>query len=113
MKYRVPLFLFFLVVHLSLAECLLTIGQTQQTNQTPGPPTRCDLTFPLPNASDIGTRKFEKLLYAFLDQGCYKNWVADAEIRNTGPFIGGLSYRTPDAVQVFYSPQDLEWLQIY
>ena len=112
MKYRVPLFLFFLVLHLSLAECHSTIGQTQQTNQAPGPPTRCDIAFPLPNASDIGTRKFEKLLYAFLDQGCYKNWVADAEIRNTGPFIGGLSYGTHDAVKVFYSSQVWEWLKI-
>ncbi len=111
MKYRVPLFLFFLVLNPSLAESLLTIGQTQQTNQTPGPPTRCDITFPLPNASDIGTRKFEKQLYAFLDQGCYKNWVADAEIRNTGPFIGGLSYGTHDAVKVFYSSQVWEWLK--
>ena len=38
--------------------------------------------------------------------------MADAEIRNTGPFIGGLSYGTHDAVKVFYSSQVWEWLKI-
>ena len=35
---------------------------------------RCD-SFPLPNPSEIGVKKFEKLLYAFLENRCYKNWV--------------------------------------
>src|SRR5207244_10953987 len=107
MKYRVPLFLFFLVLHLSLDDRFSTIGQTQQTNQTPAPPTRCDIALPLPNAIDIGTKKFEKLLYAFLDQGCYKSWVADSEIRNTGHVIGGLSYGRPDGVEGLHSLEGL------
>ncbi|MEK6333982.1 MAG: cytochrome P460 family protein [Acidobacteriota bacterium] len=74
-------------------------------------PERCDISFPLPNASDMGSAKYEKLLYAFLDKGCYKQWTADPQIRNTGPFIGGFSYGTHDAVKVFYSPEAWEWLK--
>src|SRR5438105_5594928 len=112
MRYRVPVILLLLVFYLSLIDPLETHGQTQPTNQMPTHTARCDIAFPLPNASDTGTKKFEKLLYGFLDQGCYKNWVADSEIRNTGPFIGGLSYGTHDAVKVFYSSQVWEWLKI-
>lgn len=80
-------------------------GHAQTTN------TRCDIAFPLPNPSDYGARKYEKLLYDFLDKGCYKSWTADPQIRNTGPFIGGLSYGTHDAVKVFYSKEAWDWLK--
>src|SRR5262249_28412181 len=76
-----------------------------------GSPQRCRISFPLPNASDIGTTKFEKLLYEFLDQGCYKNWIADRQIRNSGPFINNQSFGTHNAVKVFYSPEVWDWLK--
>jgi hypothetical protein len=72
---------------------------------------RCDISFPLPNPSDIGSKKFEKLLYSFLEQGCYRSWIADLQIRNTGPFIGGKSFGTHNAVKVFYSPEVWDWLK--
>src|SRR5205823_11657518 len=112
MKLRFPLLTLFLELWIGAAFWPAKRSQAERANQTPAQNARCDLAFPLPNASDVGTRKFEKLLYAFLDQGCYKNWVADSEIRNTGPFIGGLSYGTHDAVKVFYSPQVWEWVKI-
>jgi len=59
----------------------------------------------------MGAKKFEKLLYSFLDQGCYRKWVADSQIRNTGPFIGGASFGTHNAVKVFYSPEVWDWLK--
>lgn len=72
---------------------------------------RCDIPFPLPNPSDIGSQKFEKLLYSFLEKGCYRGWVADARIRDSGPFIGGASFGTHDSVKIFYSPAIWEWLK--
>ncbi|MDX6500629.1 MAG: hypothetical protein QOG23_3889 [Blastocatellia bacterium] len=80
-------------------------------NASPAPAKRCELAFPLPRPSDMGAKKFEKLLYAFLDQGCYQKWVADSQIRNTGPFIGGASFGTHNAVKVFYSPEVWDWLK--
>lgn len=72
---------------------------------------QCDIPFPLPNPSEIGTPKYEKLLYAFLEKGCYKKWVADPQIRNTGPFVGGTAFGTHPAVKVYYSPEVWQWLK--
>ncbi len=73
---------------------------------------QCNISFPLPNPSEIGTEKYEKMLYAFLEKGCYKKWVADSQIRNTGPFIGGTAFGTHPAVKVYYSPNMWEWLKV-
>ena len=110
MRHRfTPLFFLFSVL-LATVGWLATPTEAQQ-KQTPAPAARCEISFPLPNASDIGAQKFEKLLYKFLDQRCYENWTADSQIRNTGPFIGRLSYDTHGAVKVFYSPQAWAWLK--
>lgn len=77
----------------------------------PPPPNGCGIAFPLPNASEIGTKKFEQLLYAFLEKKCYQNWIADARIRDSGPFIGGASFGTHDSVKIFYSPEVWDWLK--
>jgi hypothetical protein len=73
---------------------------------------KCDISFPLPNPSEIGVAKYEKMLYTFLEQGCYKKWVADREIRNTGPFINGVSFGTHPAVKIYYSPEMWDWLKV-
>lgn len=87
-------------------------GAAQQPANSPASTNNgCTLSFPLPRASDIGTAKFEKLLYTFLDQGCYKNWIADRQIRNSGPFINNQSFGTHNAVRVFYSPEVWDWLK--
>ena len=73
---------------------------------------KCDISFPLPNPSETGADKYEKLLYTFLEQGCYKAWVSDSQIRNTGPFINGVSYGTHPAVKIYYSPEMWDWLKV-
>lgn len=73
---------------------------------------KCEVPFPLPNPSEIGVDKYEKMLYAFLEQGCYKKWVSDSQIRNTGPFINGVSYGTHPAVKIYYSPEMWDWLKV-
>ena len=97
----------------SLAAFLITnaVDSPPSHAQSPTPAKRCEIAFPLPHPSDIGVKKFEKLLYSFLDQGCYRSWVADSQIRNTGPFINGTSFGTHNAVKVFYSPEAWDWLK--
>ena len=97
----------------SLATLLVSNALDSQPShaQNPPPAKRCKVAFPLPHPSDIGAKKFEKLLYSFLDQGCYQSWVADSQIRNTGPFINGTSFGTHNAVKIFYSPEVWDWLK--
>jgi len=115
MIHRVIIRLFFVTLLAGLAVPLVTSAIESQSSyaQTPAqtPAKRCEISFPLPNPSDIGAKKFEQLLYSFLDQGCYQSWVADSQIRNTGPFLNGTSFGTHNAVKVFYSPEAWDWLK--
>ena len=89
--------LILLFVCIGLVMWMAGRSQSQPAAQTP----RCEISFPLPNASDIGPTKFEKLLYSFLEKSCYKTWIADNQIRNSGPFINGQSFGTHNAVKIF------------
>lgn len=55
------------------------------------------------------------VLYKFLFNRAYASppysWAQDKEIRDTGPFIGGLYYGTHPAVRIFYSPEVMTWLE--
>jgi mono/diheme cytochrome c family protein len=105
-------FLKLLVLLLSLTSLLVwTRGEQAQTQPAAELPP-CTTPFPLPNPSEIGARKFEKTLYDFLDQRCYRNWVADSRIRDSGPFIGGVSFGTHNSVRIFYSPDVWHWLKV-
>src|SRR5215510_12441799 len=108
MKHTVSRSIFFALVF-SLAPGFVSSGRAQQASPTPNP--RCTTSFPLPNASDIGSAKFEEKLYAFLDQRCYQTWIADRQIRNSGPFINNQSFGTHNAVKVFYSSEVWNWLK--
>jgi hypothetical protein len=112
MNYRIILRLLIVTVLTSLVALSISRADEAQTNPAQTTSKRCEISFPLPNPSDIGAKKFEKLLYSFLELGCYRNWVADRQIRNTGPFIGGKSFGTHSAVKVFYSPQVWDWLKV-
>src|SRR4030095_8548059 len=111
MKSRIIFRLLLVTVFAGLAAVLFSRVNEAQTNPVPAAIKRCDISFPLPNPSDIGAKKFEKLLYSFLEQGCYRGWIADSQTRNTGPFIGGKSQGTHNSVKVFYSPEVWDWLK--
>src|SRR5712671_6043405 len=115
MNQRVPLRLFLVTLLAALVTLLVNNAikspPSHAQNASPAPIKRCEIAFPLSRPSDMGAKKFEKLLYSFLDQGCYRKWVADSQIRNTGPFIGGASFGTHNAVKVFYSPEVWDWLK--
>jgi hypothetical protein len=63
----------------------------------------------LPVPSAVGVVEFERRLIEFLKGRCYQKWTADREIRDTGPFVGGVYYGTHPAVRVFYSPEMWDW----
>ena len=65
----------------------------------------------LPVPSAVGVAEFERRLITFLKGRCYEKWVADREVRDTGPFVGGVYYGTHPAVKVFYSPEMWDWLK--
>src|SRR6266404_6808794 len=111
MKQRIGFQLLLVTLLGCFAAVLFSPVNQAQTNPGPATINRCDIACPLPRPSDIGARKFEKLLYSFLEKGCYQSWVADSQIRNTGAFIGGKSAGTHNAVKVFYSPQVWDWLK--
>jgi hypothetical protein len=66
---------------------------------------------PLPLPSAVGVVEFERRLIPFLKGRCYQTWVADREIRDTGPFVGGIYYGTHPAVKVFYSSEMWDWMK--
>jgi len=101
----------FPLTFLLLLAIVVAVWLTTKSYAQPAAPQGCSMSFPLPRASEIGTAKFEKLLYAFLDQGCYKNWTADRQIRNTGPFINNQSFGTHNSVRIYYSPEVWHWLK--
>lgn len=71
--------------------------------------------FPLPNPSGMKIQQYRTLLYNFLQGGCYKTWVGDREIRNTGPVLWDgkklSNYGTHLAVKVYYSPEVWKWMK--
>jgi hypothetical protein len=68
----------------------------------------CPDSLPLPSA--VGEQAYETQLNQFLDGHCYRGWVHDSLIRNTGPFIDGKNFGTHPAVRVYYSPRVWEWM---
>lgn len=76
------------------------------------------IKFPLPLPSAVGAEKFCAQLNKFLIQKQYAEWKHDAKLRMTGPFtihdsgeVESLGTHGPSAVQVFYSPQVMQWLE--
>lgn len=55
---------------------------------------------------------YQRWLYGFLGSREYekRGWAQDKGVRDTGPFIGGRSYGTHNAVRIFYSPEVMTWL---
>ena len=68
---------------------------------------------PLPH--ELPLADYERLLYKFLFKRSYAasplSWAQDKEIRDAGPFIGGLNYGTHPAVRIYYSPEVIDWLR--
>ncbi|HEX8832480.1 MAG TPA: hypothetical protein VF705_14995, partial [Longimicrobium sp.] len=92
-----------------VALCLMVGLLTPRTSLARGG-IACPDSLELP--SKVGEQAYEAKLNEFLRGGCYRGWVHDREIRNTGPFIDGRNFGTHPAVRVYYSPRVWEWMTV-
>src|SRR5215207_6929582 len=55
---------------------------------------------------------FQAQLKSFLTSGKYRtlNWCEDKKLRDTGPFVNGVSYGVHPTVKIYYSPSVINWL---
>src|SRR4026207_1565780 len=69
--------------------------------------------FPLPS-SFLPARlpQFQAQLKSFLTGGKYRSlkWCEDKKLRDTGPFVNGVSYGVHPTVKIYYSPWVIDWL---
>ena len=80
-------------------------------------------TSPCANGQESGLRlpssflpsrlpEFQAQLKSFLSSGKYRNlnWCEDKKLRDTGPFVNGVSYGVHPTVKIYYSPSVINWL---
>jgi len=55
---------------------------------------------------------FQAQLKSFLTGGKYRTlkWCEDKKLRDTGPFVNGVSYGVHPTVKIYYSPSIIDWL---
>jgi hypothetical protein len=56
--------------------------------------------------------QFQAQLKSFLTSGKYRTlkWCEDKKLRDTGPFVNGVSYGVHPTVKIYYSPDVIKWL---
>lgn len=56
--------------------------------------------------------QFQAQLKSFLTSGKYRSlkWCEDKKLRDTGPFVNGVSYGVHPTVKIYYSPAVIDWL---
>ena len=56
--------------------------------------------------------QFQAQVKTFLTSGRYRNlhWCEDKALRDTGPFVNGVSYGVHPSVKIYYSPSVINWL---
>ncbi len=68
---------------------------------------------PLPSGfAPAKLSEFQAQLKSFLTSGKYRslNWCEDKKLRDTGPFVNGVSYGVHPTVKIYYSPSVINWL---
>lgn len=67
---------------------------------------------PLPPPTSLSPDAFHDKLLAFLESQEYANlkWCEDKRVRDTGPWINGMSYGVHPSVKIYYSPGIINWL---
>src|SRR5688500_4098561 len=92
--------------------CFLTITQSAVAQKSPcAKATESGL--PLPSTFLPGKLpQFQAQLKSFLTSGKYRTlkWCEDKTLRDTGPFVNGVSYGVHPTVKIYYSPVVIDWL---
>jgi hypothetical protein len=92
--------------------CVLALAQSAAAQKSPcaGAP---ESGLPLPS-SFLPARlpEFQAQLKSFLTSGKYRTlkWCEDKKLRDTGPFVNGVSYGVHPTVKIYYSPNVIDWL---
>ena len=92
--------------------CVLATAQSTAAQKSPcvGAP---ESGLPLPS-SFLPARlpEFQAQLKSFLTSGKYRTlkWCEDKKLRDTGPFVNGVSYGVHPTVKIYYSPNIIDWL---
>jgi len=90
-----------------------TTDHSAPVQQTSPCANRDESGLPLPS-SFLPSRlsEFQARLKSFLSSGKYRtlNWCEDKKLRDTGPFVNGVSYGVHPTVKIYYSPKVIEWL---
>ena len=101
-----------LVVSLTLFFVLVVL-----TPSTPAQTSPCasgkESSLPLPSGFlPARLPEFQAQLKSFLSGGKYRtlNWCEDKRLRDTGPFVNGVSYGVHPTVKIYYSPDVIDWL---
>jgi hypothetical protein len=117
-----------LVLCLSLAAVFVVLTKTSPTTaatqaapiatrSTPAQTSPCanadESGLPLPSTfTPAKLPEFQAQLKSFLSSGKYRTlkWCEDKTLRDTGPFVNGVSYGVHPTVKIYYSPKVIDWL---
>ena len=110
------------VLSLTLFCVLLVLLKTSSSAPDPGSASQSQ-TSPCANGQESGLplpggflparlSQFQAQLKSFLSSGKYRtlNWCEDKKLRDTGPFVNGVSYGVHPTVKIYYSPSVIQWL---
>lgn len=95
------------------ATVLLTTEAIATEVATGGSPVEHGQPAALPLPSTLSVAEYEGHLFDFLNSRQYKKlgWITDKRVRDTGPYIDGKYYGTHPAVNIYYSPEIICWLE--
>ena len=98
---------------LLLCLTLICVAQSTAAQQTSPCATAKESGLPLPS-SFLPARlpQFQSQLKNFLTTREYRTrkWCEDKKLRDTGPFVNGVSYGVHPTVKIYYSPAVIDWL---
>jgi cytochrome P460 len=109
---HIPQIRYLLLLCLTLIYLFATTQSTaaQQTSPCAGEP---ESGLPLPSTfPPARLPEFQAQLKSFLTSGKYRTlkWCEDKKLRDTGPFVNGVSYGVHPTVKIYYSPKVIDWL---
>ena len=97
-----------------LVLCFVLVVLTPSTAAQTSPCANGDESgLPLPSSfPPAKLPQFQAQLKSFLTSGKYRTlkWCEDKKLRDTGPFVNGVSYGVHPTVKIYYSPDVIKWL---
>ncbi len=97
----------------SLVLCVFLLVTTTTAAQTSPCANEDESGLPLPSSFlPAKLSEFQAQLKTFLTSGKYRTlkWCEDKKLRDTGPFVNGVSYGVHPTVKIYYSPAVIKWL---